>query len=296
MEARSLNWRLLVAGDSGVLKDLLNRAFRLSPPADYLEDFPVWNPAIVPAPNRFQIGGFAGERLVASASLRTVDYFFSDGECAKLGLIGAVATDPDFVGKGFGSAALEHVMEEGTKRRVQSFVLWGSESSLYRDRGFQFGGRQLRVGISDLGITKNDSDAFELRSGWDVAIAEFFLRRKTGVRYSDADILWLKRHRNTEWRTLWVDEKCVAYAAWNRGIDLPGIIHEVDAIDTHHAKIMLRLIQARYPTLEWITSPAQLSAWDLNPSTEGTSEFLAQFRNMDSARLATVWFSGMDAC
>ncbi len=284
------------ASDAGVVKDLLNLAFRLSAPADYLDDFPVWSPAILPAANRFQIGGFAGERLVASASLRTVDYVFSDGECAKLGLIGAVATDPLYIGKGFGSAALDRVMEEGTKRGVQSFVLWGSESSIYRDRGFQFGGHQLRVRISDFAIRKNVSDAFELRSGWDVAIAEFFLRRKTGVRYSDADTLWLKRHRNTEWRTLWVDEKCVAYAAWNRGIDLPGIIHEIDAIDPNHAKTMLRLIQARYPTLEWITSSAQILAWDLKPSAEGTSEFLAQFRDMDSSRAASVWFSGMDAC
>jgi hypothetical protein len=274
----------------------LNRAFQLAAPSSYLDDFPVWDPTILPAPGRFQIGGLLGDELVATASLRVVDYLLPNGSRTKFGLIGAVATQPDHAGKGFASEAIDLLLAEGVRREIQSFALWGSESSIYRERDFHFSGEQLRLSLAGLILPKPTAEGFELRNGWDPSIAEFFLKRRSGVFYSESDVLWLSRHRNTEWRTLWLDGKCVAYAAWNRGVDLPDMLHELGAWEDGHAIAMLRMIQVRYPQLEWLVHPTQIARWNIKSVTESSPEFLAQVRGVDPFTQRKLWFSGIDAC
>ncbi len=283
---------------------LLDRAFGLSPEQSYLEDFPVWDPEIVPGPDRFQLCGWAGNRLVTTASIRFVELRPPDSgseRALKLGMIGAVATHPEFAKKGLASEALDLVLREGVKRGTELYVLWGAASPIYSKRGFTFGGKQIRVPLPELAIAETSLRGFELRSGWDVAIAEMLLRRRSGVLYRDADILWLSRHANVEWRTLWLDRKCLAYCAWNRGIDLPGIIHELDGTD-EGMRELLRAIRARYPELVLLAHPDRL------PPSDHPVEILAQFRFEPLLRkelgtdpgsselVAKLWFSGMDSC
>lgn len=292
-----LEWRVLQPENKREVSVLLDRAFGLSAPRSYLADFPVWDPAIGPAPNRHQIGGFHGPRLVSTASIRIADYRFLDGADSRFGLIGAVATHPDFAGKGYGSEALTLVIHEGNRREVGAFALWGSESMLYRKRNFEFGGKQHRVRLDSLRLPKISLSGFEFRSGWDLAIAEHFRARKSGLRYVAGDVLWLSRHPNVEWRTLWVDGICLAYCAWNRGIDLPGIVHELDG-DPEACLALLALLRDRYPNLEWIAHPEILARWRIEGGENGVLENLAQFRlrMLEAHRIESVWFSGMDAC
>jgi GNAT superfamily N-acetyltransferase len=292
-----LNWRAVTAGERSEYSRLLDRAFGLSVPMGYLQDFPVWDPEVSPAPNRYQIGGFQGPRLVCTASVRVAHYRFADGVETKLGLIGAVATHPDFANKGHASEAIALVIHEGERRGVNGFALWGSESPLYKKRNFEFAGRQLRVGLGALKLPKAPLEGFEFRAGWDFAIAEHLLKRKSGLRYIDSDVLWLSRHLNVEWRTLWLGGKCIAYAAWNRGIDLPGIIHELDGEPTA-CLTLLRMLQDRYDKLEWIAHPDLFVRWKIAGSETGVTEALAQFRRrtLDDSRVDTIWFSGMDSC
>ena len=292
-----LEWRVLQPDRKREVSILLDRAFGLRAPSAYLADFPVWDPALGPASNRHQVGGYHGPRLVSTASIRVADYRFPDGTEIRFGLIGAVATHPDFAGKGYGSEALALVTHEGNRREVNAFALWGSDSPLYRKRNFAFGGKQRRVRIDSLRLPKATLAGFEFRSGWDLAIAEHFLARKTGLRYVDADVPWLSRHPNVEWRTLWIDGKCLAYCAWNRGIDLPGIVHELDG-DPEACLTLLGLLRDRYPNLEWIAHPELFARWRIAGGEEGALENLAQFRlrALDVSRLDAVWFSGMDSC
>jgi len=294
---KPLVWRVLGANDRGEYARLVDRAFGLAAPETLFSDFPVWDPEIVPSPNRHQVGGFQGTRLVATASLRMVDYLFLDGFSAKFGLVGAVATHPDFSGRGYAGEALALIIREGERRGANAFALWGSEISLYRNLSFEFAGDQLRAPIRSLRLPKTVVTGYDFRTGWDSTIAEHLLSRKSGVRYSDADILWLSRHPRIEWRTLWIDGKCLAYAGWNRGIDLPNIIHELDG-DPGVCLTLLRLLQERYPSLEWIAHPGLLANWGIGGTESATREKLAQFRLRDlpRERLGSIWFSGMDSC
>lgn len=292
-----LTWRVLVPTQNREVSLLLDRAFELSSPKSYLDDFPVWDPKLMPAENRHQIGGFHGNRIVSTASIRFAKYRFQDGTEKTLGLIGAVATHPDFGEKGYASEAIELVIHEGERRGVDAYVLWGSESPIYKRRLFAFAGKQIQVPLRALTLPKSTIEGFEFRSGWDVAIAEHLLARKAGILYANSDLLWLSRHKNVEWRTLWLDGKCAAYAAWNRGIDLPNIIHELDG-EPAACIALLGLIQARHGYLEWIAHPDRIAGWGLGVRDGIPVEPLAQFRlrTIEAGRVDSMWFSGMDSC
>ncbi len=292
-----LTWRVLSPENRREYSNLIDQAFGLEAPKSYLKDFPVWDPEIVPAPHRHQVGGFHGTRLVCTASIRIANYRFSDGIITCFGLIGAVATHPNFTSKGYASEAIALVIHEGDRRNVNVFALWGSESPIYRKRMFEFGGKQLRIPLKALVLRKPSIEGFEFRSGWDAEIAIHLLARKSGLQYEDADLLWLSRHPNVEWRTLRVDGKCLAYCAWNRGIDLPNIIHELDGEPTA-CVALLKLLQDRYPDLEWITHPDIPARWKITGAENGIIEPLAQFRlgTLERERIDTVWFTGMDSC
>jgi GNAT superfamily N-acetyltransferase len=293
----SLTWRTLTSADSREVSPLLDQSFDLKPPHSYLRDFPVWDPAITPSPNRFQVGGFLGDKLVSTASLRVADYRFHNGSTSKFGLVGAVATHPEHLKKGFATEALSQVIQEGERRSVETFVLWGSESPLYVNQKFKFSGLQTRVPLRSLVIPKTILKGFELRMGWDEVIGEFILNRNVGLQYAPSDLLWLSRHPSVEWRTFWLDGKCLAYCAWNRGIDLPNMIHELDG-DHGAVLTLLRFMQERYPELEWITHSDFISKLGIEGSESGVHENLAQFRgeNIDSSFTNRIWFSGMDSC
>ncbi len=290
-----IRWTPLKESDSLRYRTLLDQAFGLGPVQSYLADFPVWDPSIVPAPDRFQIAGWMGGELVASASIRFADYVgepdASGGNQIRFGLIGAVATLPSYAGKGFASAALDLLLEEGKNRGAKAYALWGAASAIYERRGFRFGGFQIQTPLRELKIEPTLLEGFEVRSGWDLVIADFFMRRERGLRYRDSDLLWLARHTSVEWRTLWMDGKCKAYCAWNRGIDLPGMIHELGGSDEGMRELM-RFVQSRYPELVMLAHPDRL------PFSEVPRENLAQFKLEPDAKLdlAHVWFSGMDAC
>src|SRR5665647_1126744 len=162
-----LTWRVLIPVNRREYSLLIDRAFALSAPSSYLDDFPVWDPDITPSPNRHQVGGFYGPRLVCSASIRVVNYRFLDGTDTRFGLIGAVATHPEFARRGYASEAIALVIHEGDRRGVNAFALWGSESPIYRKRMFEFGGKQQRAPLRSLNLPKPAVVGFEFRTGWD---------------------------------------------------------------------------------------------------------------------------------
>lgn len=292
----SLTWRTLLPTDRAESSLLLDRAFNLSAPASYLDDFPVWNPD-VDSRSRCQIGGFSDGHLRCTASIRFVDYRFPDGGVEAFGLIGAVATHPDFAGRGLASEMIRRLVLEGENRGTRSFALWGSESSIYRTHGFLFGGKQTRIPLVSLDLPKTIITGYEIRTGWESAILNQFLNRESGVLYQESDQAWLSRHANVDWRSLWRDGKCLAYCAWNRGIDLPNMIHELGG-DPGATLQLLHFVRDRYPMLEWMTHADRLSDFGISTAPGRLHENLAQFRVSDavSMRLDSLWFSGMDAC
>src|SRR5690606_13784419 len=112
------------------------------------------------------VGWFEGERLVSVAGARRAEAWIArrpgEDEAAlvavrvPMGIIGAVATTPDFRGKGLATQAVAAALGwlEGQGALFQ--VLWGAEHDLYRRLGFELCGEQMRVPLGEyLRATEN---------------------------------------------------------------------------------------------------------------------------------------------
>ena len=67
---------------------------------------------------------------------------------------------------------------------------------------------------------------------------------------------WISRHRNVEWRTLWKDGICLAYLAFNRGIDLTQMVHELEGREDALI-ILLADLKKEQPGLELLLHPSR---------------------------------------
>jgi GNAT superfamily N-acetyltransferase len=293
-----VRWAPITPEHAPYHRSLLDIAFEIPRgEASYLVDFPVWNPSIELQKNRFQVGAFRNGRLLSTASMRVAAYRHESGKEELFGLVGAVATHPDFKGQGLAGKALDFLLQQGRAAGAKSFALWGAEGRLYSSRGFRFGGVQLRSKIADVRLDGPLLEGFGIRTGWDEVIAEFLLKRKSGLRYRDADVLWLCRQTSVEWRTMWLENECVGYCGWNRGIDLPNIIHEIDGTAAA-ARSMIHFLKDRYPELELLHHPRHigLGIHAIAPA-EALAQFLFEDPESEAARNPEkLWFSGMDAC
>src|SRR5215210_7830345 len=87
---------------SGQFSCLLDLAFEVPAGAHYFEDFPVWNPEFkIKSSNKFGI--FKDSLLLAGAAVRTCDLKIRTGKTVPVALIGAVATHPQWRGRGLAS-------------------------------------------------------------------------------------------------------------------------------------------------------------------------------------------------
>ncbi len=292
-----LEIREITSKERAIYSALIDASFGLLAPLSYLDDFPVWDPEVPNQWCRYQIGAWSEGTFVGTASLRIVNYQPSTGEAIHLGLIGAVATHPSFQGKGIASQLLEKIINEGERKKVNLFSLWGSESHLYKNKGFEFAGLQIRSPLNKIKLEGPTLKHFEIREGLSDSVFSFFLSRKYGVLYDPEDLLWMKKQKNVIWRSVWVDGEIEAYCAWNRGIDLPNMIHELGGSEEGR-RTLLEAVSVSHPHLELMHHPCLEKRGIISSAP---IEFLAQFRlGVESERvpglIGEIWLSGMDSC
>lgn len=301
-----IRWTPLSAPYQREYSDLVDRAFSLTGSAHYLHDFPIWDPSLALGVIRHQISAWRGNRLIASASIHFTKYRGLSGDETSVGLIGAVVTHPDFQKKGLASEAIDYLLHEGLRRKVEVFALWGSESALYKRKGFRFGGKQMRIALTNLSLKKNTLSGYEIRKAYDPEVVSVLRARKIGVIYTAADRDWISNHRNVQWRTLWKEGNCLGFLAFQRGIDLTNMIHELEG-NKDVIIALLTELYAEHPELELLVHPSRLpEICTENATSPGTTalepeEHLAQFRVQPGAvftdvDLQTLWFSGLDSC
>lgn len=296
-----IRWTTLSEPYQREYSDLLDRAFSLTGNTHYLQDFPIWDPALSLGAERYQISAWRGNRLITSASIRFTRYRWLSGDETSLGLIGAVVTHPDFQKKGFASEAIDYLLHEGLRKKVDVFALWGSESALYRRKGFRFGGNQTRIVLRDLPLKQNALSGYQIRKEYDPDVVSILRARESGVIYTAADRTWVSKHRNVQWRTLWKEGSCLGFLAFERGIDLPNMIHELEGREDVMIALLTEMQRER-PELELLVHPSRLTELGVHGfKSANPIESLAQFRIQPGAiftavDLESLWFSGLDSC
>ncbi|MGK5087509.1 GNAT family N-acetyltransferase [Bdellovibrionota bacterium FG-2] len=213
--------------ESKSLKDqflaLLNGAFEVPQGSSFFDDFPVWGEASgLEAARRLRLGGVVDGKLVSAAAVRLGKMRTTSGELISVALLGAVATDPAYRGKGYASLVVEQAVQWAERSGAFLVLLWGSEHAMYRRLDFELCGSQALVPLEPL-----RSQGLKLNSGWVPALWDMVLKnRQGGLVLESSDRQWFEAHRNVAW--FWVGEKNrpQAYAALGRGIDMSGIVHE----------------------------------------------------------------------
>ena len=280
------------ASARSVLSELLDRSFGLKPGERFLSDFPVWEPGLCRSVSRWGI--FDGDTLVATAGVREARLKQASGGYTTFGIVGGVATDPAYQGKGLASRLLSVIDAYARVQKFSALVLWGSQHDFYRKHGFELCGEQTRF---PLGILQIREEPAAFQPGYGPGI--FAARRKhsCGLELTDEDQLWYSRHVNAQWVWTGTAAAVTAYVAIGRGIDLPGMIHEWGGKPAE-LRGLLKALQSRIPEAEILGNGALFSEWGIQAPRPPVTEFLCMAKSLDGTAPVfklPFWLWGLDS-
>ena len=141
-----------------------------------------------------------------------------------------------------------------------------------------------------------------VREGWNPALFDLIKQCRThGLALSEKDRAWFSKHLHTHWYWSGESARPTAYAAINRGIDLPGILHEwggeADALQG-----LLLSLGRRFPTTQILVQPEVLDAHRLGFKDQGAvlKEALCLASDLTEGQALLpvlekkLWFWGLD--
>lgn len=283
---------------------LLDSCFPIPPGSSFFEDFPIWNPKFA-LKNVMTLGLFVNDQLIASAGLRKGER--GDTRKLQLGMIGAVATLPEFRGKGLASSLIQALLEEAENQKLDLVILWGSERSLYKKFGFKLCGEQFTVPL--WAIPPVPFEAFQFHRGWTPALFDKLQETSERLQLSAEDRPWFEAHKNVLWYYSGDVNSPKAYAALGRGIDLNSVIHEWGGEKTHLLPLFSYLktlhpeasVMGSRPLLNTLgisveNFPLQYlcMAKALNP--EALRAFFGESFDPEKLLPPDFWIWGLDAC
>ena len=225
---------------------LINRTFNLPEGTHFLDDFPIWDERFAPEP-AVRLGVFNGQDLVASTGIRLAQLKAPHGSIT-VALLGAVATDEKWRGKGLASQLVSFAVQWAEQRGATAILLWGSEYDLYRKLGFELCGVQYRVPLTGLSLPACE---LEVGQAWQPAIAQQLQKRPSGLALQDSDSKWLAAHKNVQWFWTGRADAPTAYVAYGRGVDLNGLIHEWGG-QPEHLLQLLSHVRTKFPEAQVI--------------------------------------------
>lgn len=259
---------------------LEDEAFGVVAPGHYLDDFPIWDSSLTHAVGTtFRLGAFDGDRLIAAAGVRLVELKNSGGPLTAA-LIGAVATHPEYRGRGLATQLVSLAVEWAGERGAALAVLWGSEHRLYAKIGFTPCGTQASIPLRSLVSAGSKTSVSE---GWTAGILKALKSRPQGVSIRDVDRAWLAAHKNVRWFWTGSPEQAGAYAALGRGIDLSHFVHEWGGTRADLIAV-LNKIHVADPEAKLLGTPELFKQYGFqhDPSTE---ERLGLARVIDATKL-----------
>lgn len=207
--------RELTAAELPQLNKLVSESFGYMEPHSFFEDFPVWESDQVK-----RYGIFFDSTLIAHVGIRFCE--MKAEKPLKIAMVGAVATRESFRGKGLSSKLLEEVCRISDAQNCDWTILWGSEHDFYKKFGFELHGEQLQAPLSALeDLPENNIP--RVKRGWNPKIFDHLANTKNGIALSEKDRAWVSNHKTVNW---FYHEEPFAFAGFERGLDLPHIIHE----------------------------------------------------------------------
>jgi GNAT superfamily N-acetyltransferase len=297
------------------LAKLLDQSFPVAVESGshFFDDFPVWDENLdIDRERTLRLGAFHNDRLVGSACVK-LSLFRSSTAAGSpawpVALIGAVATDPSWRGKGLASSLVSSAVEWSQSSGAGLALLWGSEHQLYQRLGFGLHGEQLRFPLRALQWALAPAKPSQVYQGWNPELFGLMQDRPGGQILTEADTRWISAHKNVLWFWTGTPDFPTAYLAVGRGIDLSGIIHEWGGEKSALARLLnhLALIE---PELQLLGNRSLLEKFGISAEPEKVIlESLCLAKILDPALLegaplkavasqllTRFWVWGLDAC
>lgn len=277
-------------------EDFLNKNFGYEKPQSYAVDFaPLFETSALENSRLVWHEG----RIVASATLYPVTVVTPQRDF-RLGIVGAVATAPEFRGRGISSHVLGELEQAGRAAGLNGLVLWSDKDDFYAKAGYTRVGRQLIYPLAGLAAPRSLTEGTPIY-GWDwPQVRELYAGHPLRVARTNDHWQGLERIRSCT-RVQWVhnDGHVLAYLGFDRGRDLHGIVHEWGGNREALHCLVWTVLQSR-PELLWLTHPAlQDTIRPLLPQPPLVDSHLALFKPLTPALSASdlddAWFWGLDS-
>jgi predicted N-acetyltransferase YhbS len=262
--------------DEPQFAELTDRCFQVHEGQSYLNDFPVWRGH---TPEVLKMGAYDGKKLVGSACVRIADLWVKDLKQILVGLIGAVATDKEYRGRGIAKRLVSLAADWAQNRGAPLAVLWGSEHELYAKIGFHPCGRQVRVPLA--GLIRGTPT--QIQEGWNPALFRALQNRKSGLALQKVDSLWMSAQENVKWFWTGPKDAPTAYLALGRGIDLTHMVHEWGG-SPHELLPLLAQVAVVDPQAEILGSPGTFTKAGIQYDPSAI-EYLCLAKVMDPAAI-----------
>ena len=277
------------------INTLVSKAFGYTAPHQYLDDFPVWG---ANSKEVVRLGIFdesaSPKILVGHVGIHYAWMQTTSGQI-RVSLIGAVATDENYRGKGVSTQLLNDAMARSKHAGAQWIFLWGSEHHFYKKFGFELMGLQGRVSLLELRDATRASTS--VSTGLTERIFQHLLHQKTGLRLEEKDRDWFFAHKTVKWFYL---EEPFAFIGFERGMDLTHLVHEWGGDPTALKSIFAHLLTVD-PLAQILGRVEDLIDLGFEPASV-MEEYLCLAHPEPSSIGATpewnseFWISGLSAC
>ncbi len=276
------------------INELVSRSFKYPAGTFFFDDFPVWNTNEV-----IRLGILEAGKLVSHVGVRLAQMKTSAG-IQPVSLIGAVATDEAFRGRGFSTLLLKEAIQISEKQSCTWTFLWGSEHEFYQKLGFDLHGIQARAPLSALSVDLSNFAPGELleknlKKGMNEAIFTSLKENAQagGISLSDKDHAWVFAQKTVKWFYL---EKPFAFVAYEKGLDLQHIVHEFGG-DLKGIQKILFQIHSADPQAQIIATTQELLQLGFH-SGSILEEYLCLAKPLtkDTRWNSEFWISGIGAC
>ncbi len=287
-QLHALPIRELIEAEIPQLNKLVSESFGYMSPHSFFEDFPIWESSLVK-----RLGIFEGETLIAHVGMRFCEMKTSSGKIPVV-MVGAVATAETHRGKGLSTKLLNEACKISEERGCDWTILWGSEHDFYHKFGFELRGEQFQAPLASLeNLPENKIP--HVKRGWTPQIFDFLSTTKNGIALTEKDREWVSNHQTVNW---FYHEEPFAFAGFERGLDLPNIVHEFGGDPKALREVLAYILSLDFSAtvLGTIESLNELGFEEKDCIEEYLCLARPHSKKPDLVWLAEYWVSGLSAC
>ena len=242
------------------------------------------------------LAAFADDRMISHCAFRAATARTSDGP-RRIALLGSVATDPAWRGRGLASRLLSAALDDCRRQQASAVLLWAQRPDLYGRAGFSPGPVEEAYYL-DTDRPDQPSPTVRLATIEDHArLHELHEQKELAI---ERDLATMSGLLTTPGMWTWVLERhslVAAYACIGKGADLPDWWHEFGGSDADVAALLPVAAQlAGLPGSHvlWPSYRRCLSAL-LGDAVKGPSQLRGPMVCALDGELPSFWVDGLDS-